>query len=167
MDHFSLPHDELFSAMKTGKMHRNFMGYTSHKSELLIGLGVSSISDSWDMFAQNEKTLPKYYEALEQNRLPIFKGHILSNEDLLVRKLILDLMCSFKTPITELKKFDLHYAIFKSKIRPLISDGLAEIQNNYLVVLERGKPFVRNVCMTLDFYLDGKSDLTERFSTTV
>jgi oxygen-independent coproporphyrinogen-3 oxidase len=167
LDHFSLPQDELFVAMKQGKMHRNFMGYTAHKSELLVGLGVSSISDSWDMFAQNEKTLPKYYEALELNQLPILKGHILSNEDLLVRKIILDLMCNFKTTLTDLKKFDLHYAIFKSKIRPLILDGLAEIQADSLVVLEKGKPFVRNICMTLDFYLDGKSDLTERFSTTV
>lgn len=167
MDHFSLPEDELFVAMNQGKMHRNFMGYTAHKSELLLGLGVSSISDSWDMFAQNEKTLPKYYEALDQNQLPIFKGHILSNEDLLVRKIILDLMCTFKTTLSELKKFDLHYAIFKSKIRPLILDGLAEIQGDTLLVAEKGKPFVRNVCMTLDFYLDGKTDLSERFSTTV
>jgi oxygen-independent coproporphyrinogen-3 oxidase len=167
MDHFALPEDELFVAMKQGKMHRNFMGYTKHKLELLLGLGVSAISDSWDMFAQNEKTLPKYYEALEKNQLPIFRGHILSNEDLLFRKIILDLMCSFKTSLSELKKFDLHYAIFKSKIRPLIQDCLVEIQGDTLIVLERGKPFVRNVCMTLDYYLDGKTDLSQRFSSTV
>jgi len=167
MDHFALREDELYRSLIKQTLHRNFMGYTTRKSELLIGLGVSSISDSWDMFAQNVKTLPEYYKLLEENKLPIFKGHILSNEDLLVRKLILDLMCHFSTSIEEYKKYDLHYAIFKSKIKPLLEDGIVKIIDNQLYITELGKPFVRNVCMTLDSYLDGYVDNSQRFSSTV
>lgn len=167
MDHFALREDELYRSLINQTLHRNFMGYTTRKSELLIGLGVSSISDSWDMFAQNVKTLPEYYKLLEENKLPIFKGHILSNEDLLVRQLILDLMCQFSTSIAEYKKYDLHYAIFKSKIKPLLEDGIVEIINDQLIITEAGKPFVRNVCMTLDSYLDAQTDNSQRFSSTV
>lgn len=167
MDHFALREDELYRSLINQTLHRNFMGYTSRKSELLIGLGVSSISDSWDMFAQNVKTLPEYYKLLEENKLPIFKGHILSNEDLLVRQLILDLMCQFSTSLAEYKKYDLHYAIFKSKIKPLVEDGVVEIINDQLIITEAGRPFVRNVCMTLDSYLDGQTDNSQRFSSTV
>jgi len=167
MDHFALREDELYHSLINQTLHRNFMGYTSRKSELLIGLGVSSISDSWDMFAQNVKTLPEYYKLLEGNKLPIFKGHILSNEDLLVRQLILDLMCQFSTSIAEYKKYDLHYAIFKTKIKPLLEDGIIEIINDQLNITEAGRPFVRNVCMTLDSYLDGQTDNSQRFSSTV
>ncbi len=167
MDHFALREDELYRSLINQTLHRNFMGYTSRKSALLIGLGVSSISDSWDMFAQNVKTLPEYYKLLEENKLPIFKGHILSNEDLLVRQLILDLMCQFSTSIAEYKKYDLHYAIFKSKIKPLLEDGIVEIINDQLIITEAGRPFVRNVCMTLDSYLNGQTDNSQRFSSTV
>lgn len=167
MDHFALREDELYRSLINQTLHRNFMGYTSRKSELLIGLGVSSIGDSWDMFAQNVKTLPEYYKLLEENKLPIFKGHILSNEDLLVRQLILDLMCQFSTSIAEYKKYDLHYAIFKSKIKPLIEDGIVEIINDQLIITDAGRPFVRNVCMTLDSYLNGQTDNSQRFSSTV
>lgn len=167
MDHFALREDELYRSLMNQSLHRNFMGYTSRKSELLIGLGVSSISDSWDMFAQNVKTIPEYYNLLENNKLPIFKGHILSNEDLLVRQLILDLMCQFSTSLAEYKKYDLHYAIFKSKIKPLVEDGIVEIINDQLIITEAGRPFVRNVCMTLDSYLDGQTDNSQRFSSTV
>lgn len=167
MDHFALREDELYRSLMNQSLHRNFMGYTSRKSELLIGLGVSSISDSWDMFAQNVKTIPEYYNLLENNKLPIFKGHILSNEDLLVRQLILDLMCQFSTSIAVYKKYDLHFAIFKSKIKPFIEDGIVEIVNDQLIITESGRPFVRNVCMTLDSYLDGHTDNSQRFSSTV
>ena len=167
MDHFALREDELYRSLINQTLHRNFMGYTSRKSELLIGLGVSSISDSWDMFAQNVKTIPEYYKFLEENKLPIFKGHILSNEDLLVRQLILDLMCQFSTSIAEYKKYDLHFAIFKSKIKPLLEDGIIEIVNDRIMITEEGKPFVRNVCMTLDSYLDAQTDNSQRFSSTV
>ena len=56
MDHFALPSDSLYKATEEQTLHRNFMGYTSSKTQLMIGLGMSSISDSWYGFAQNVKT---------------------------------------------------------------------------------------------------------------
>jgi len=84
--------DSLYTAYKNGSLHRNFMGYSSSKTQLMIGLGVSSISDSWYSFAQNEKTLEDYYKRIERNELPVFRGHLLSDEDLIIRKHILNLM---------------------------------------------------------------------------
>jgi len=66
MDHFALPSDTLFEAMKNKTLHRNFMGYTAGKTQLMIGLGMSSISDSWYAFAQNEKTIEAYTEKVNQ-----------------------------------------------------------------------------------------------------
>ncbi|MEO1255641.1 MAG: oxygen-independent coproporphyrinogen III oxidase, partial [Bacteroidota bacterium] len=97
MDHYVLQGDELLEARKNGELHRNFMGYTPFTSKLLVGLGVSAISDSWSGFAQNEKNIEKYYERLDQNQLPILKGHIHTKEDLFFRKHILNLMCDFET----------------------------------------------------------------------
>ncbi|MEM9679276.1 MAG: oxygen-independent coproporphyrinogen III oxidase, partial [Bacteroidota bacterium] len=97
MDHFALPTDTLYKAMLNGTLHRNFMGYTASKTKAMIGLGVSAISDSWYGFAQNAKTIEAYYKALEDERLPVFRGHILSEEDLVIRRHILNLMCRFET----------------------------------------------------------------------
>ncbi|MPT34435.1 MAG: oxygen-independent coproporphyrinogen III oxidase, partial [Flavobacterium sp.] len=101
MDHFAIEEDSMYTAFYKGKLHRNFMGYTSSKTQLMIGLGMSSISDSWYAFAQNEKTLEDYYARLEQNELAVFKGHILTDEDLIIRRHILNLMCRFQTSWTQ------------------------------------------------------------------
>ncbi len=70
MDHFALRTDSLYKAMQNRKLHRNFMGYTSSKTKVMIGLGVSSISDSWTGFAQNVKTIEEYYEILRKEIFP-------------------------------------------------------------------------------------------------
>ena len=97
MDHFALTTDALYTSMENNTLHRNFMGYTASKTKAMIGLGVSSISDSWFGFAQNVKDIKSYYELLKADTLPVYRGHVLSNEDLIVRKHILNLMCRFKT----------------------------------------------------------------------
>ena len=98
MDHFALENDSLYiAAMKTRTLHRNFMGYTASKTQVMIGLGVSSISDSWYCFAQNEKKVEDYYALLEQDQLPVYRGHYLSEEDLIIRQHILNIMCHGKT----------------------------------------------------------------------
>ena len=97
MDHFSLKTDSLYKASENRNLHRNFMGYSSSKTQLMIGLGVSSISDSWYSFAQNVKTLEEYYQIIATDQLPVFRGHLLTNEDLIIRKHILNLMCQLET----------------------------------------------------------------------
>src|SRR6185369_4133747 len=93
MDHFALTGDDLYNAWLDGTLHRNFMGYTTQKSSILLGLGVSSISDVGNAFAQNKKALHEYYESIEKNELAVFRGYFLNNEDVAFRKYILDISC--------------------------------------------------------------------------
>src|SRR5690606_2246986 len=81
MDHFALRTDSLYRAVEEKKLHRNFMGYTTSKTKVMIGLGVSAISDSWTGFAQNEKKIEDYYDRLDLNELPLYRGHLLTTED--------------------------------------------------------------------------------------
>lgn len=167
MDHFALPTDALYTSMIEKRLHRNFMGYTANKTQAMIGLGVSSISDSWYGFAQNVKDIETYYELLSKDIIPVFKGHILTEEDLIIRKHILNLMCNFKTSwdtttleIPELS--DIHL-----KLQEFEADELVHIQNNTLLITKKGKPFVRNICMAFDVLLQRKKPATQLFSMTI
>lgn len=166
MDHFALPSDSLFTAFQNKSMHRNFMGYSSSKTDIMIGLGVSAISDSWFGFAQNVKNVEDYYQMLEWNQLPVVKGHILNNEDLAVRKHILDLMCTFKTAFDENLNEETQSGILKN-LEELIADGLLEVNQNQIVVTETGKPFIRNICMAFDLRMRRKMPEVQLFSMTI
>ncbi len=147
MDHFALPDDGLFKAVATGNLHRNFMGYTERFSPLLIGLGVSSISDSWTAFSQNVKTVEKYHAAIDAGELPLMKGHILSDEDKQLRRHILDIMCKGKTILPSgsflVKKI-------LGRLVDLIDDGLVTWDGNTVSVTPTGFSFLRNICMAFD-----------------
>lgn len=167
MDHFALPHDSLYKSMTSGKLHRNFMGYTESKTELMIGLGASSISDSWYAFAQNEKSIEEYQALIEEREIPVFKGHILSEEDEIIRRHILNLMCRLKTSWTSEEGFFPELPDVIAKLREIESDGLIEIDSNEIRVSENGRPFIRNICMAFDLLLERKMPETKLFSMTI
>lgn len=167
MDHFALKTDGLFKSFKNEQLHRNFMGYSSSKTQVMIGLGVSAISDSWYNFAQNTKNLEDYYQMLEWDKLPIFKGHSLTNEDLIIRKHILNLMCQFKTNWCEESNYFNEIPEVIINLNELENDGLVIISSNGIQITEAGKPFVRNVCMAFDLLLKRKAPETKLFSMTV
>ncbi|SEQ56938.1 oxygen-independent coproporphyrinogen-3 oxidase [Hyunsoonleella jejuensis] len=167
MDHFSLTSDTLYQSMEGGKLHRNFMGYTASKTQAMIGLGVSSISDSWYGFAQNVKDIKSYYELLKADTLPVYRGHVLSNEDLIVRKHILNLMCRFKTSWSKAALYFDALPDALIQLKEMEMDSLIEINPNNLTITEKGKPFVRNVCMAFDVLLKRKQPDTQLFSMTV
>lgn len=167
MDHFALETDSMYDSFLKGNLHRNFMGYTSSKTKLMIGLGVSSISDSWYSFAQNEKSIDDYYKRLENNELPIFRGHILTDEDLIIRKHILNLMCQFETSWENNDNFIPEISEIIYSLREMEHDGFVKINNNSIVVTEAGKPYVRNICMAFDLRLKRNAPQTELFSMTV
>lgn len=150
MDHFALETDELFQAQQQEQLHRNFMGYTPHYTQLSIGLGASSISDSWTAFVQNEKTVKAYQERVNQGELPFFKGHVLTKEDLVLRKHILNLMC--KSHTSWVHKEEQTEALYEGldRLEEFVADGLVEFTQNALSITAIGKPFVRNICMALD-----------------
>ena len=167
MDHFALETDSMYKSFKDKKLHRNFMGYSSSKTQLMIGLGVSSISDSWYSFAQNVKTLEDYFQMLEWDKLPVFRGHLLTNEDLIIRKHILNLMCQFETSWA--KKLDYFDEIPEViiQLKEMEKDGLVTILKDGIQITDAGKPFVRNICMAFDLRLKRKAPETQLFSMTV
>ncbi len=167
MDHFALPSDELTISMQTGKLHRNFMGYTSSKTDIMLGLGVSAIGDSWYGFAQNVKTLKEYYAALRNDELPLLRGHILGQEDLTIRRHILNLMCRFETQWINKEDHFPEIPDVLIQLKEMENDGLVELHHDGIKVTEKGKPFVRNICMPFDLRLQRKKPETKLFSMTV
>ena len=167
MDHFALEEDSLFESFKNKTLHRNFMGYSSSKTQLMVGLGVSSISDSWYSFAQNVKTIEEYYECIQKGELPVYRGHILTSEDLIIRQHILNLMCQFQTSWKNEDTYFEELPEVLTQLEEMQKDGLITIKNQKITVLEAGKPFVRNICMAFDLLLKRKAPETALFSMTV
>jgi oxygen-independent coproporphyrinogen-3 oxidase len=167
MDHFALASDSMYHSFKEGRLHRNFMGYTSSKTNVMIGLGVSSISDSWYSFAQNVKTIEEYYDCLVLNELPVFKGHILNEEDLIIRKHILKLMCQFHTSWSEYGTYFSELPEVLRRLHEMEQDGLVKINETSITVTEEGKAFVRNICMAFDLRMTRNLPDTQLFSMTI
>lgn len=167
MDHFALESDSMYQVFKEGSLHRNFMGYTASKTQVMIGLGISSISDSWYSFAQNVKTIEEYYECLEQNEIPVVKGHVLSQEDLIIRKHILNLMCSFTTSWADEHMQFAEIDEVLEQLKEMSQDQLIKIVDSSVTILEKGKPFVRNICMAFDLRLKRKMPENRIFSMTI
>ena len=142
------------------------MGYSSSKTLLMVGLGMSAISDSWFGFAQNEKTVEGYQKMVEEGIIPVVKGHILSSEDLIIRQHILNLMCRLTTEWDSSNYFDeLPQAL--EKLREMQQDGLVELTEGKIQITEKGRPFTRNVAMTFDLRMLRNQPETRIFSMTV
>ncbi|MBJ7881184.1 oxygen-independent coproporphyrinogen III oxidase [Gelidibacter salicanalis] len=167
MDHFALASDSLYQSMTNKTLHRNFMGYTASKTKAMIGLGVSSISDSWYGFAQNVKNIEEYYSLIKEGIIPVVKGHILSTEDLIIRQHILNLMCQFETSWSDSQLYFKELPEVLKGLEEMESDGLLISNGTTLTVTEKGKPFVRNICMAFDLLLRRKQPQTRLFSMTV
>jgi oxygen-independent coproporphyrinogen-3 oxidase len=167
MDHFALPTDSLYKAMATNTLHRNFMGYSASKTKAMIGLGISAISDSWYGFSQNVKSIEAYYHLLDENIMPLYRGHMLTAEDLVIRQHILNLMCTFKT------SWNSDDLVFNELPDVLITlkefeiDGLLVFNHRSLQVTEKGRPFIRNICMAFDLLLQRNKPQRQLFSMTI
>lgn len=160
MDHFALSSDSLTMAAEGRRLHRNFMGYTDQRTEILLGLGVSSISETPTCFHQNEKVLPVYERRIQAGEIPTLRGHLLSLEDQYYREQILKLMTEWEVLLKdERQEQDLrHY------LHPMLEDGLIEIKQSRLRLLPAGKPFLRNACMGLDMRMREKAPEAKVFS---
>ncbi|RZS99686.1 oxygen-independent coproporphyrinogen III oxidase [Aquimarina brevivitae] len=167
MDHFAQKKDSLYQAMQHNALHRNFMGYTASKTKLMIGLGVSAIGDSWTGFAQNVKGVEEYNHLLAEGILPVYRGHILSKKDTIIRKHILDLMCTFKTSFQEDGLSEEEKTDILERLHEMIADDLVALKGKELKITTKGKPFVRNICMAFDLRLQDKKPDTKLFSMTV
>lgn len=164
MDHFALPGDALYHAMVNGSLHRNFMGYTPVRTDLLIGLGVSAISDAWTCYAQNAKVVEDYLQRVEAGHLPVFRGHLLSGRDLAVREVILDLMCRFSADLAPLGWRAQDTAVLMALLE---ADGIVTLEGTRVRVAPEGRACVRNVCMVVDPYMAAQEPGRPMFSRTI
>lgn len=165
LDHFALETDGLWRAARDGRMHRNFMGYTDRSTLPLFALGVSAIGDTWTAYAQNEKSVTAWAEAVDAGRLPISRGHVLDEEDLRLRRHILDVMTRMET------RWDPAQPPLSAEglatLRAMSDDGLLRLSEGRLEVTEAGRPFVRNACMAFDARLARRAPGAPLFSRTV
>ena len=165
LDHFALPDDELALALKSGRLHRNFQGYTTQSECDLLGIGVSAISKVGAAYSQNVSLLDEYYDAIDQRRIPVARGIELTQDDLARRAVIMGLMCQGEVSmesiaIAHLIDFETY---FENELRELdifVQAGLVEIVDSAISVRPRGRFFLRAICMVFDRYL--QADLTRR-----
>ncbi len=163
MDHFALPEDSLAEAIQNHTLHRNFMGYTCKTSDVLLGLGVSSISETPDMFHQNEKVLTLYQEKVEQKQVPTLRGHKLTQDDIYYRKKVLQFMTELEVVIDdESQEQDI-----VSFLNEMISDGLVVVEDKKLKLTDKGHPFIRNACLVWDKRLRDKKPDAKTFSKSI
>lgn len=172
MDHFAKPEDELFKAIEKGELHRNFQGYTTKGGADLIGIGLTSIGNGVDYYAQNYKDLKSYETALDEGILPTFKGYKLSKDDEIRQFVIMELMSNFSLNIPRVeKKFDINFKeYFKHDLPQLnefIEAELLCINDEKIQVSPTGTMLIRNICMPFDAYLKKVPENKRRFSKTI
>jgi oxygen-independent coproporphyrinogen-3 oxidase len=143
------------------------MGYTPQLVAPLIGLGTSAISDSWYAFVQNEKTIEAYEDRVKKSELPIFRGHKLSPQDLILRRHVLNLMTRFETSWDDSKLYVPFLDSLNLRLSELQSDGLISLTNNNCKITDEGRPFMRNVCMAFDAHLAKDGSGQQLFSKTI
>ncbi|NVJ52637.1 MAG: oxygen-independent coproporphyrinogen III oxidase [Campylobacteraceae bacterium] len=172
MDHFAKPEDELFKAIEKGELHRNFQGYTTKGGADLIGIGVTSIGNGVDYYAQNFKDLKQYEAAIDNGDLPIFKGYKLSDDDILRQYVIMELMSNFSLNIKRVEEnFNIDFnEYFEDAIEALnefVEAELVEITEDKIQVSQTGTMLIRNICMPFDAYLNKIPENKRRFSKTI
>ena len=170
MDHFAKPGDELALAQQKGELWRNFQGYTTRKGVELIGIGATSIGMLYDSYFQNFKTLREYNSAVDSGHLPVFRGVILGDDDLIRREVIMDIMCNLGVSFSRIEAlFGIDFREYFSEelenLRDLEEDGLIEVKEDSIRILPPGRLLIRNVAMVFDAYLKTKKDL--KFSRTI
>ncbi|GAB3416986.1 oxygen-independent coproporphyrinogen III oxidase [Massilia agilis] len=158
MDHFAKPDDELAIAQKSGGLQRNFQGYSTHAEADMVSVGVSAISAVGSVYAQNEKSLERYYAALDRGELPLARGIALSSDDSIRRAVIQRLMCDFTLDVPAFEKahgivFNDYFAAEMPKLRAFEADGLLALEDGAISVTTRGRLLIRNIAMAFDAWL--------------
>lgn len=166
MDHFALSNDPLYLAKENKTLHRNFMGYTTSPSKILLGLGNSSISDVYYAYAQNTKEIDLYKEQISLGHFAVSKGHIMSKEDIKNRNLILQLICNQEA------SWDFCYYSLLGKnnwerLKTFREEGLIEFDASGIKIKTEGQPFIRNICMVFDSRMQEKEEQKFGFSKAI
>ena len=172
MDHFAKPEDELFKAIEKGELHRNFQGYTTKGGADLIGVGLTSIGEGVDYYAQNFKEMEEYEAAIDAGCLPFERGVFLSEDDMIRQYVIMELMSNFKLDIKRFEKefdidFKTYFADAIEALKPFAEDGLLKMDEEHIVCSETGTLLIRNIAMPFDAYMKKHATSQKTFSKTV
>jgi len=172
MDHFAKPKDELFKAIEKGELHRNFQGYTTKGGADLIGVGLTSIGEGVDYYAQNFKDMPSYEAAIDTQKLPFERGVSLNEDDIIRQYVIMKLMSNFKLDIKRFEKlynvnFKEYFADAIEALKPFVDDGLITLSNKKIECSETGTLLIRNIAMPFDAYMKKHASSNKTFSKTV
>lgn len=162
LDHFATPDDPLACAARSGTLHRNFQGYTETRTNALLGLGVSAISESTDCYHQNEKVIALYDRRIDRDEVPTHRGHMLSVDDQRRREQIVAMMTRFAVTLDDAQVADAE--VF---LAPLLEDGLAVLEGDVLRVPETGRAFIRNVATFFDAYFRESRPMTPVYSRSI
>jgi oxygen-independent coproporphyrinogen III oxidase len=167
MDHFALTHDALYVAREERRLHRNFMGYTTTNTELLVGLGASAISDGKYAYSQNLKKVEDYAQAIHEDKLAIFKGHIQTEEDLHIKKIILEIACHGKIKMESIES--VRDVSVPEILRGMVEEGVLKVSSEGFQVTESGRAFIRNICSVFDQKIrpDHEGSSTVMFSKSI
>ncbi len=170
MDHFARPNDELAVAQRQGSLYRNFQGYSTHADCDLIGFGVTSIGKVGNSYSQNAKTVEEYHTALIQGRLPVIRGIVLDDDDILRRAVMTSLICHFELTFDDFgmpdgRTFGDYFASELQALKGMEADGLLSIDSRGIFVSPAGRLLIRNICMVFDRYLKGHAG--QRFSRVI
>ncbi len=172
MDHFAKPEDELFKAIEKGELHRNFQGYTTKGGADLIGVGLTSIGEGVDYYAQNFKDMPSYEAAIDTGKLPFERGVALNEDDMIRQYVIMELMSNFKLDIKRFEKlynvnFKEYFADALEGLKPFVDDELVTISDDKIECSETGTLLIRNIAMPFDAYMKRHASSDKTFSKTV
>ncbi len=171
MDHFAKPDDELAIAMREKKLYRNFQGYSTNAGADLYAMGITSISQLKNIYAQNYKTEKEYYNSLDNEKLPTAKGYQLTEDDHLRREVIMRLMCDFELDFNKIENqfkidFKEYFAWGLNNLKEMQADDLVEISDGGIKVKNMGRMLIRNIAINFDGYIERKED-TAKYSRTV
>ncbi len=172
MDHFAKPEDELFKAIEKGELHRNFQGYTTKGGADLIGVGLTSIGEGTDYYAQNFKEMKAYEAAIDADRLPFERGVVLSEDDMIRQHVIMELMSNFKMDIKRFNaEFDVDFNTYFAEdlpgLQPFIDEELVRVDADHIECSETGTLLIRNIAMVFDAYMNKHAGSKKTFSKTV
>jgi oxygen-independent coproporphyrinogen-3 oxidase len=172
MDHFAKPQDELFKAIAKGELHRNFQGYTTKGGADLIGVGLTSIGEGVDYYAQNFKDMESYEAAIDAGKLPYERGVALNEDDRIRQYVIMELMSNFKLDILRFEtlygvKFNDYFADALQALAPFEADGLLTITSTFIECSPTGTMLIRNIAMPFDAYMKRHATNQKTFSKTV
>jgi oxygen-independent coproporphyrinogen-3 oxidase len=172
MDHFAKSEDELFLAIEKGELHRNFQGYTTKGGADLIGVGLTSIGEGSDYYAQNFKEMGDYEAAIDAGKLPYERGVALNEDDRIRQYVIMELMSNFKLDIDRFESmygvvFTTYFADALLSLKPFENDGLVNISAKSIECSPTGTLLIRNIAMAFDAYMHVHAKSDKTFSKTV